>query len=140
MFIRPAGLKPLALVAALAGCGTGGALRDAAPGAAKVSTGVGFATVSIQPGATLNARRQMAVRAARLAALRDLAAERHGVALCATDAGATTARTAGLLRGVRTREIDAAGPDSFRVILEMPAPPHRTATGERPCTHARSDR
>lgn len=146
MFLRPTGLRSLALAAALAGCGEGGALRDATPAEAArgaeagVLTGVGFAAVSIQPGATLTARRQMAVRAARLDALRDLAAQTHGVALCTTDAGATTARTAGLLRGVRTREIDAAGPDTFRVILEMAAPRSRTATGDRPCTHARSDR
>ncbi|MFP4045090.1 MAG: hypothetical protein ACLFTP_11080, partial [Rhodosalinus sp.] len=90
MFLRPTGLA-LALAATLAGCSKAPRTNDAAPlpegaGPAEpdpdVLTGVGFGTVSIQPGETLNQRRKMAVRAARIAAMRDLAGQIHGVQLC----------------------------------------------------------
>lgn len=89
--------------------------------------GLGFAQIAGQPGKTQNEKRLMAIRAARVDALRDLTEQVHGVRLSAT----TTVRDAvvaddslsavvqGTLRGARTLRVTAKGGDSYEVEMEL---------------------
>lgn len=89
--------------------------------------GLGFAQVAGQPGKTLNEKRLMAIRAARVDALRDLTEQVHGVRISAT----TTVRDAvvaddtlgavvqGTLRGARTLRVTASGSDSYEVEMAL---------------------
>ena len=89
--------------------------------------GTGFAQVSRQPGASLNAKRLMAIRAARLEALRDLTEQVHGIRLNSTsslrDAVLTNdylqAIVAGEIRGARTVRITPKGSDSYEVVMAL---------------------
>ncbi len=89
--------------------------------------GLGFAQIAGQPGKTQNEKRLMAIRAARVDALRDLTEQVHGVRISAT----TTVRDAvvaddslnavvqGTLRGARTLRVTASGSDSYEVEMEL---------------------
>lgn len=89
--------------------------------------GLGFAQISRQPGKSLNQRRILAIRAARLEAMRDLTEQVHGLRI----SGQTTVRDAvvhddvlrgvvdGEIRGARTVRITPKGSDSFEVILAL---------------------
>lgn len=89
--------------------------------------GLGFAQIAGQPGKTQNEKRLMAIRAARVDALRDLTEQVHGVRISAT----TTVRDAvvaddslsavvqGTLRGARTLRVTAKGSDSYEVEMEL---------------------
>ena len=89
--------------------------------------GTGFAQVSRQPGASLNAKRLMAIRAARLEALRDLTEQVHGIRLDGTsslrDAVLTSdhlrAVVDGEIRGARTVRITPKGSDSYEVVMAL---------------------
>ena len=89
--------------------------------------GTGFAQVSRQPGASLNAKRLMAIRAARLEALRDLTEQVHGIRLSSTsslrDAVLTSdhlqALVEGEIRGARTVRITPKGGDSYEVVMAL---------------------
>lgn len=88
---------------------------------------MGFAQVSKQPGSSLNQRRIMALRAARLDALRNLTEQIHGIRIDAH----TTIRDArvandtidaviqGELRGAQTVSIKPKGSDTFEVVLKI---------------------
>lgn len=89
--------------------------------------GRGFSQVAGQPGRTVNERRLMAIRAARLEAMRDLTERIHGIRL---DAHTTLHEAAvvndqlnasiqGTLRGARTRKITPKGDDGYEVELEI---------------------
>lgn len=88
-------------------------------------TGLGFAQIAGQPGKTLNEKRLMAIRAARMDALRDLTEQIHGIRLSATtslrDAVVTDDRLAavveGTLRGARTVRVTPKGTDSYEVEM-----------------------
>lgn len=90
-------------------------------------TAVGFAQVAAQPGETLNARRLMALRAARMDALRVLAEQVHGIRLSGStsvaDAVLTDDRIAGLIdgtiRGARTLRVTPRGEDGYEVELAL---------------------
>ena len=90
-------------------------------------TGVGFAQVSGQPGGTLNERRLMAIRAARLEALRDLAEQVHGIRLSATSTVQKTVMqndelrgiVEGEIRGARTQKIEPRDKDTYRVVMSL---------------------
>jgi hypothetical protein len=92
-------------------------------------TGRGFAQVAGQPGATLNERRLMAMRAARLDALRDLTEQVHGITISSTsllrDAvlqnDQLAAHVEGTLRGARTVSIEPKGEDGYAVVMELDA-------------------
>lgn len=92
-------------------------------------TGRGFAQVAGQPGSTLNERRLMAMRAARLDALRDLTEQVHGIRISSTsqmrDAvlvnDQLAAQVAGTLRGARTVSIEPKGDDGYSVVMELDA-------------------
>lgn len=98
----------------------------AAPNRPLVS-GLGFAQVAGQPGKTLNERRLMALRAARLEAMRDLAEQVHGLRLdsrtTVRDAVAVSDRidatVQGTLRGARTVRITPKGADTYEVELAL---------------------
>ena len=101
----------------------------ASPGARPLVTGLGFAQVSGQPGHTLNERRLMALRAARLEAMRDLAEQVHGLRLDSRttvhDSVAVNDRidaaVSGTLRGARLVRITPKGEDTYEVELALDA-------------------
>ena len=89
--------------------------------------GLGFAQIAGQPGKTQNEKRLMAIRAARMDALRDLTEQVHGIRLSAS----TTVRDAvvqddslsavvqGTLRGARTLRVSPSGSDSYEVEMVL---------------------
>ena len=89
--------------------------------------GRGFGQVAGQPGGTLNERRLMAIRAARMEALRDLTEQVHGVQIRSgstlRDAAMTddtiTALVEGEIRGARTLSITPRDADSFEVVMAL---------------------
>ncbi len=92
-------------------------------------SGRGFAQVAAQPGQTLNQRRLLAMRAARLDALRDLTEQVHGIRISSDslmrDAvlrdDRLAAQVQGTLRGARTVAIDPRGDDGYAVTMELDA-------------------
>ena len=90
-------------------------------------TGLGLSQVSRQPGASTNEKRLMAIRAARMEALRDLTEQIHGIQISSE----TTLRdqmvrsdsvrglVEGEIRGARTLRITPKGGDSFEVVLAL---------------------
>lgn len=142
----------LALVGTLGGCGGGSSAVGALPHPASAKatdlaatkdaldrvsaatatpvpliTGTGYAAISAQPGATLTERRLMALKAARMEALADLAAQVQGIAV----SGGTTlqgsvvaddnlqAQVSGLIRGARTLHITPKGTDAYQVDMAI---------------------
>lgn len=91
--------------------------------------GLGYAQVSTQPGKSLNEKRLLAIRAARLEAMRDLTEQVHGIQLTSdTTIQDTVVRSdvirgtvQGELRGARTLKINPKDNDTFEVILELDA-------------------
>lgn len=89
--------------------------------------GRGYSQITGQPGATRNEKRLMAIRAARMEAMRDLAEQIHGLALegqtsvqgSVVQTDVLTGRVAGLLRGARTRRVQPLGDDGYMVELEI---------------------
>lgn len=89
--------------------------------------GLGFAQISGQPGKTQNEKRLMAIRAARVDALRDLTEQVHGVRISANttvhDAvvadDSLSAVVQGTLRGAKTLRVTAKGSDSYEVEMEL---------------------
>lgn len=93
-------------------------------------TGVGFSAVSIQPGKNLNQKRILAIKAARLDALRQLTEQIHGIQL----AGSTKIAEAivlsdtlradiqGVILGARTVKIDPSSSDTYEVVVEIDRP------------------
>ena len=88
---------------------------------------VGYAVVSSQPGRTENQKRLMAIRSARMAAMRELAEQIHGLKV----EGNTTVIdlmvqndtfrgvVTGTIRGARTVRINPTGSDTYEVVLEI---------------------
>ena len=88
---------------------------------------VGYAVVSSQPGRSANQKRLMAIRSARMAAMRDLAEQIHGLKV----EGNTTVIdlmvqndtfrgiVSGTIRGARTVRINPTGTDTYEVLLEI---------------------
>ena len=88
---------------------------------------VGYAVVSSQPGRTDAQKRLMAIRSARMAAMRELAEQIHGIQV---DSNTTvidlmvqndTFRgvVSGTIRGARTTRINPTGADTYEVVLEI---------------------
>lgn len=104
----------------------------AAPGVIAASdptmiTGLGFAQIAGQPGNTLNEKRLLALRAARMDALRDLTEQVHGIHINAsTTVGqarigndSLSAVVDGTIRGARTVRITPKGTDGYEVELSL---------------------
>lgn len=89
--------------------------------------GVGYAVVSAQQGKSLTHRRLMAIRVARLEAMRELTEKIHGLSLSANTSVADAivqsdtlrASVQGTIRGARTVRIEPKGTDTYEVILEL---------------------
>ena len=90
-------------------------------------TAVGYAVVSSQPGRADSQKRLMAIRSARMAAMRDLAEQIHGLQV---DSSTTvidlmvqndTFRgvVSGTIRGARTVRINPTGSDTYEIVLEI---------------------
>ena len=88
---------------------------------------VGYAVVSSQPGRTNAQKRLMAIRSARMAAMRELAEQIHGIQL---DSNTTVidlmvqndtfrAVVKGLIRGAKTVRINPTGDDTYETVLEI---------------------
>lgn len=103
-----------------------------APTAAAVAApllGRGFAQVAQQPGESVNQRRLLAMRAARLDALRDLTEQVHGIHLTSDSTlrdavlrnDMLAARVEGTLRGARTLSIEPKGEDGYAVTMQLDA-------------------
>ena len=88
---------------------------------------MGYAVVSSHPGRSANQKRLMAIRSARMAAMRDLAEQIHGLKV----EGNTTVIdlmvqndtfrgiVSGTIRGARTVRINPTGSDTYEVLLEI---------------------
>ena len=88
---------------------------------------VGYAVVSSQPGRSENQRRLMAIRSARMAAMRELAEQIHGIQV---DSNTTVidlmvqndtfrAVVKGIIRGAKTVRINPTGVDTYETVLEI---------------------
>ena len=93
-------------------------------------TGVGFSAVSIQPGKNLNQKRIMAIKAARLDALRQLTEQIHGIQLTGTtkiaeaivQSDTLRADIQGVILGARTVKIEPSSSDTYEVMVEIDRP------------------
>ena len=90
-------------------------------------TATGYAVVSTQPGQNIEQRRLMAIRAARMSAMRELAEQIHGVQV---DSNTTVidlmvqndtfrAVVKGIIRGAKTVRINPTGVDTYETVLEI---------------------
>jgi len=90
-------------------------------------TAVGYAVTSTQPGRNDAQKRLMAIRSARMAAMRDLAEQIHGLKV---DSSTTVidlivqndtfrGMVNGTIRGARTVRINPTGTDTYEVVLEI---------------------
>jgi hypothetical protein len=90
-------------------------------------TAVGYAVVSSQPGRSDSQKRLMAIRSARMAAMRDLAEQIHGLKV---DSSTTVidlmvqndtfrGQVSGTIRGARTVRINPTGSDTYEIVLEI---------------------
>ena len=88
---------------------------------------VGYAVVSSQPGRTQAQKRLMAIRSARMAAMRELAEQIHGIQV---DSNTTVidlmvqndtfrAVVKGVIRGAKTVRINPTGVDTYETVLEI---------------------
>ena len=90
-------------------------------------TGTGYATISVQPARNVNQKRLMAIRVARLNAMRDLTEQVHGMQLnsqttvinAVLQNDTTRTAVAGTIRGARTVRINPVGKDTYEVVLEL---------------------
>lgn len=90
-------------------------------------TGMGFSQVAGQPGKTTNEKRLMAIRAARLEAMRDLTEQVHGIRLTSQTSirdmvlrsDTLNGVVSGEIRGARTVRITPKDSDTFEVVLEL---------------------
>jgi len=90
-------------------------------------TAIGYAVTSSQPGRSEAQKRLMAIRSARMAAMRDMAEQIHGLQV---DSSTTiidlmvqndTFRgvVSGTIRGARTVRINPSGSETYEVVLEI---------------------
>ena len=90
-------------------------------------TAVGYAVVSTQPGKNVAQKRLMAIRAARMAAMRELAEQIHGLKVdsrttvidLVTQNDTFRTMVQGTIRGARTVRINPTGDDTYETVLEV---------------------
>ena len=88
---------------------------------------IGYSSIGSQPGKTLNQRRLMAIRAARMDAMRMLTEQVHGLTVQGdtqvsenvVQSDVFRASLAGLIVGARTVKIEPKGSDTYAVTLEI---------------------
>jgi hypothetical protein len=89
--------------------------------------GTGYGTISAQPARNINQKRLMAIRVARLDAMRELTEQVYGLRInsrtTVIDAvlqnDTTRASVDGTVRGARTLRINPVGSDTYEVVLEL---------------------
>ena len=94
---------------------------------ANTITGRGYSVISIQPGKSTGHRRLMAIRAAKLEALRDLTEQIHGIQInsqtsmaeAVIQSDSLKSNVDGTIRGARTVKIEPMGSDVYEVVLEI---------------------
>ena len=94
---------------------------------ANTITGRGYSVISIQPGKSTGHRRLMAIRAAKLEALRDLTEQIHGIQInsqtsmaeAVIQSDSLKSNVDGAIRGARTVKIEPMGSDVYEVVLEI---------------------
>lgn len=107
---------------------TGAAAQAAAPMPVLI-TGLGFAQIARQPGGNMNQKRLLALRAARMDAMRDLTEQVHGIHISASTTISDLvvqndhlqALVEGTIRGARTVRITPKGSDGYEVELALDA-------------------
>lgn len=90
-------------------------------------TGMGYASVSAQPAKSVNQRRLMAIRTARLEAMRNLTEQVHGMKInsrttiidAIVQNDSLRATVDGLIVGAKTVRINPVGADTYEVVLEL---------------------
>lgn len=90
-------------------------------------TGLGLSQVSGQPGQTVNEKRLMAIRAARMEALRDLTEQIHGIQISSQSTlrdqvilnDQINGLVAGEIRGAKTLRITPKGDDGYEVAMAL---------------------
>lgn len=90
-------------------------------------TGVGFSSISVQPGKSLNQKRIMAIKAARLDALRQLTEQIHGIQIkgstkiaeAVIQSDTLRADLQGVIVGARTVKIEPNSSDTYQVVVEI---------------------
>tara|TARA_Y100001958_G_C21018962_1_gene396253 strand:+ start:129 stop:653 length:525 start_codon:yes stop_codon:yes gene_type:complete len=90
-------------------------------------TAVGYAVVSTQPGKNIAQKRLMAIRAARMAAMRELAEQIHGLKVdssttvidLVTQNDTFRGMVQGTIRGAKTVRINPTGDDTYETVLEI---------------------
>jgi len=89
--------------------------------------GTGYGTISAQPARNINQKRLMAIRVARLDAMRELTEQIYGLSInsrtTVIDAvlqnDTTRASVDGVIRGARTLRINPVGSDTYEVVMEL---------------------
>lgn len=90
-------------------------------------TGIGLSQVAGQPGQTINEKRLMAIRAARMEALRDLTEQIHGIQISSQSTlqdqvmrnDQINGLVAGEIRGAKTLRITPKGDDGYEVAMAL---------------------
>ena len=90
-------------------------------------TATGYAVVSTQPGKNVAQKRLMAIRAARMAAMRELAEQIHGLKVdsrttvidLVTQNDTFRTMVQGTIRGAKTVRINPTGDDTYETVLEI---------------------
>jgi hypothetical protein len=118
----------MALSLLAGGCvSTGGAVPVDADGNPVSLRGKGYATISGQPGRTANQKQIIAIRAAKISAMRDLAEKIYGAQIDAASSSVqgrmqgdyVRANIEGIVRGARTVKIGLIRKDVYEVVLEV---------------------
>ena len=90
-------------------------------------TAIGYAVVSTQPSKNVAQKRLMAIRAARMAAMRELAEQIHGLKVdsrttvidLVTQNDTFRTMVQGTIRGAKTVRINPTGEDTYETVLEI---------------------
>ncbi len=90
-------------------------------------TAVGYAAMSTQPSKNKSERRLMAIRAARILALRQLTEQVHGIKIdgdatvldAVVQSDTVRTRVSGIIRGARTTRVSPVGTDNYEVAMEL---------------------
>jgi outer membrane protein FlgP len=89
--------------------------------------GIGYAVVSVQPGRNTAQKTLLAIRAARMDAMRALAEQIHGLSIdsrttmaeAVVQSDTLRATVTGVIRGARTVHIEPQSADVYEVLLEV---------------------
>ena len=120
---------PVIVLSLLAGgcVSMGGAVPVDAEGNPVPLRGTGYATISIQPGRTATQKQIIAIRAAKISAMRDLAEKIYGAQIDGAlqsvqgrmQGDYVRANIEGIVRGARTVKIGLVRKDVYEVVLEV---------------------